>query len=237
MLSFSSFHRHQLSLIIWKDTFALLTERTASLTQGPGWGLERLQLHSANKSKWENNTAPLWLQGSACEGLTWLIILLCRHKSSCIVQGSAACGNGFPGMPPKQRQENGISVCVECVLEDLQRPGYLASEVLPLTHVFSFETGKGKCMKSLKLFMMRELWCSGVLHQGLDSQHHLCLERTKSTLFICPEWTMAAQWNDELPTQQTCKTAPPEKADWSSLLRKQRLWVKRGCEIRSWTQL
>lgn len=99
------------------------------------------QLHSANKSKWENNTAPLWLQASACEGLTWLIILLCRHKSSRIVQGSAACGNGFPGMPPKQGQESGISVCVECrtsVLEDLQRPGYLPSEVLPQTHVFFF---------------------------------------------------------------------------------------------------
>lgn len=59
-------------------------------------------------------------------------------------------------MPPKQGQESGISVCVECrtsVLGDLQRPGHLDSAVLPV--------------KSLKLFTVRKFWCSGVLHQGL----------------------------------------------------------------------
>lgn len=31
----------------------------------------------------------------------------------------------------------------------------------------------------------------------VDSQHHLCLERTKSALFICPGWTIPAKRNDE----------------------------------------
>lgn len=100
----------------------------------------------------------------------------------------AAYGKGFPGMPPKQGQQKGISVCVECrasVLGDLQRPGHLDSAVLPVTYLklFTWESF-GAQVSPIKVLVV-------------DSQRHLCLERTKSALFGYPAWTTTKKQNDE----------------------------------------
>lgn len=75
-------------------------------------------------------------------------------------------------------------------------------------------------MKSLKLFLMRELRCSGVLQQGLRAG------LTEPSLFGAykehsvhlsgvDEWPR----NDESPTQQTYKMASPETGQTEQVYR------------------
>lgn len=114
---------------------------------------------------------------------------------------------------------------------------YLPSEVLPLTRLFFcffLETGKGKCMKSLKLFLMRELRCSGVLHQGLRAG------LTEASLFgaykECSVRLSGVDDGHEMMSRQCNKPVRRPHLRRQTEQVHPEIQAKRSCDFKVWTQ-
>lgn len=220
LAAFTALDRRQLSSSSEKKPLTCLScLLPASLTQGPGRVQSVGRATASNRASHPSSSVAagvcVWRINTADNPALQTKAAALYRDQLCRGMVSQECR---PNKGSKMEFEYVLNV-KRLFLKLSRGPGYLDSEVLPPTGSLLENWNRGNAWNPLNC-PRRESAGAQVSFVKVfvpDAQHHLCVARTKSTLFICPERTM----DDESPTQQTPKTAPPEAADWSSWLRKQ----------------